>query len=313
MLSSSIAMKRLLLLLPLIIAACTASPLSGTPTITAQPTTTSILVSSPVSSSTLAAPVSTTPYTTPIPFPYPTPYGWFGYELSPNGEWIAWKVCCADTGNALIVERLDLTARWEIKYDFNERKWWEGVINAAHWSKDGRYLYFAIRGPCDGCDFYFVAGIRRLDLKTGIITETLTIQDGNAYTFSFSPSESGLAYIPSQDSNPGLVIRDLKTWNENIIRINGISNYWAGGIVWSSDESKILFAVWDFEKDYDSAYIVLVNTSALTSKFLVSDYHGTLCPHEWTDDTIALLGPYCGGKATIQLDTTTGEITPYNE
>ncbi|MDH5507489.1 MAG: hypothetical protein OEZ02_09740 [Anaerolineae bacterium] len=311
-------MKRLLLLLPLIIAACTASPLSDTPTLTAKPTSTPGKVSSPVSSQTLTATATMIPFPTITPFPIPTPYGWYGYALSPNGEWVAWKLCCRQ-GPYLLVQNIYNGKEWELTFDFGSINM-DGGMDSILWSNDGRYLYYAVIPPGDGAFFNYIVELNRLDLANGRIVSILSFHLGTAYTYKFTSDETHMAYLTTSNSPPQLAIHEMGTGKESLVHIPSYMDYWAGGIVWSPDNSQLIFSIEGFDtgedREYEAFNIVLVDLISLTSKVIVANYYGPICPHEWIDETRITLGDRCrplSNNAFLLLDTNTGEIVPYEK
>lgn len=289
----------------------------ASPTASKPPAPSSTFTPRPSATITITSTPTYTPNPTRTPFPIPPPENHYGgFSFSPNGEWAAWPVCCSN-GYYLLVENI-----------FNDKEWGgyseylkpsiEGHIEAILWSKDGRYLFYGATPPGDGGHFRVFADLYRLALEDGSITTVLGA--GNIYTVSFTQDETKLAYIPWYYSPSHVVILNMVNGNENHISIPKYKTFWAGGMNWSPDNSKLIFAVLNFdamnELQYEPYNIILVDVSSRRSHIIIENYNGTLCPLEWIDETHVVTGKWCWSDPNdtgLILNIETGELTAIEE
>jgi hypothetical protein len=137
------------------------------------------------------------------------------------------------------------------------------------------------------------------------------------YSISFSTDETKFAYIPASISPSHIVIRDLVTFFDTWIAIPEYVDNWTGGLLWSSDNSRIVYAVLDFvaseELQYESFNVILVDVMNRTSRIVLENHNGRLCPQEWVDENHILTADWCWedyGRVEQILNLETGDLTP---
>lgn len=172
-------------------------------------------ITSIIGCATLETPISTTPTTflaktsTPFVTPkitftpvipkatsYPKPITVFK-STSPDSRWdaITSRVTVAgEERSILTVSNDDGKIEWQAEnkpfIDDPPFGFWFPV--PFHWSKDGKYLYYAHRASGDGCfggNKYLGSDLQRLDLTTGKVED---VSSGGTY-ISISPDEKYLA------------------------------------------------------------------------------------------------------------------------
>jgi Tol biopolymer transport system component len=236
---------------------------------------------------------------------------------SPNGNWTAYFFGYDLETIRLSVTNFDDTVTWNVNQpNFGS----EASFTPYRWSQDGRYLYFNIYVAIDGyVPFYQGAGLQRLDVLNGTVSEVLSngylsdstyhIYIWNFVTFSLSPDDKLLAYINLLENGMQLVIRDMKTGNEKSTLFEGYSS--AGSILWSPQQDQLVLAVTKGTNWSDTlCSIELVELDSLTSRTLVKDkdLDWVYDPVLWNNNHTILLkergGPY------LYLDITTGKLTP---
>lgn len=246
------------------------------------------------------------PYPSSMPFPIPMPYGFYGYSASPNGEWIAWMV---DTGDDpyLLIESVDRRKRWKINFDFATIAW-NSDLRIIHWSGDGRYLYYATSPPGNGIGFDVVQDLQKLDLFTGLTNEILPYEAGNWYAIAISHGEGWLAYIPRDTLVVDLIIRNLTNEEEFKIRLGSGGNLYTGALLWTLDESKIFFVIYD-ESGYNIARVELLTREI---KYLLRDFTYIIYATSWEDSKESLIR-FKSEEGDWILNVETGELTPIEE
>jgi len=236
---------------------------------------------------------------------------------SPNGKWTAHFFPTLGSVYKLSVSNFDDTITWNVSQSHFDAEAW---FTPYRWSQDSRYLYFNIYVAIDGyVPFYQGAGLQRLDILDGTVSEVLSngyisdptyhIYNWNFVPFSLSPDDKQLAYINNFDDESQLVIRDMKTGNEKSLYFKGYSN--AGSIVWSSQENQLVLAVTKGTNWSDTlCSIALVKLDSLTTSIIVEDkdLDWVYDPVLWINNHTILLkergGPY------LYLDMTTKKLSP---
>ena len=133
------------------------------------------------------------------------------FEPSPDGQWVANSFGYYPPIK-LQVARADGSVAWVVESD--GEGWSEVILRPAHWSIDGRYLYFTLAPFVDGFVLYMDgSGLQRLDLENGQVTEVLA-GEGGLQSFSISPDSAQLAYTRSKEGFEWLILRDLATGEE---------------------------------------------------------------------------------------------------
>lgn len=236
-----------------------------------------------------------------------------------NGTWGA--ILCE--GYMTGVYNLDNPSiAWRIRYedlfgaDYVKNAELLGAIRPIHWSADGLYLYltpdFLIDG---GCPVYLDGDfLLRLNLTSGQIIQILTTSEvegiNNYYNISFSHDDQYMAYLRTWLDHPILNLRNLNTSEEQHIDLgNQFTD--AGDVVWSPDQSKIVFSARNLEDCHDmTAYLVMLDLNDFSQTILFERTDQIYYPIEWTDNnTIILSKRHSPEYFSFDLDT--GEMTLY--
>ncbi len=213
------------------------------------------------------------------------------HYYSPDGKWVALKCLNSMT---VVYSLSDYSKAWLLKY--NEIFGFEDVrlnqfesIIPWHWSVDGHYLYLSVfpRYLDGGCaDFHSGEALIRLDLETGKVTQTL--QPGSEglklYGFTFSKNDTYLAYFRTWLEHPILNIQNLVTGEEQHIPI-GDQYDEAGDVIWSPDETRIVFSARTLTDACENIvyYLVMMDLDDYRQTVLLEgpDYHSAV---EWVFD-----------------------------
>jgi hypothetical protein len=168
--------------------------------------------------------------------------------LSPNGEWIFRNrdnlediILKSKSGREIRINGTDL--------DPNGLAIWNTPIQ---WSSDSNYLWVAYgnttggRMDCDIGSYYL--GLFRIDLQTGKVTATLSL-DENGYVFQFSPSGRYLAFSQANSRPDGdvsfftgiskIIVMDLITGKK--VEYKDPAQL-SGSMLFSPDETRLAFS-----------------------------------------------------------------------
>lgn len=203
---------------------------------------------------------------------------WF--EHSPDGRWAA-SVFGYYPPVRMEVAQADGSAIWHVEYARDD--WAEVSLRPAHWSREGRYLYYTLRPAIDGFFLYVSgAGLWRLDLTNGAVHEILP-GGRQLYSFAVSPDSTRLGFIRRTDAITWLVVRDLFTAQEFQWRLTDERSQ-AGAITWSADSSRLVVLVTkglSFEDALSS--VVLADLKSHGQKTLLRDDPRLFYRVEWVD------------------------------
>ena len=285
---------------PTQLASETATEIATTATNTARPTRRPTLTSTPF--------ITYTPFPPPTPFPFPTPEGALGVQgFSPDNQWVLWDSINQDYGISLIVQSISGSPIWEVYAQDYYFDFFDGIIHPIYWSVDGRYVYLAFIPAVDGSNFIPVRIISRLDLVTGGIADIIRSKSG----FSASISDNGrhLAYVVSSSSGIIANFRDFRTGSETAIEIPGIDSWGTGRIIWSPDNSKVIFAG-DNENGF---FMIVVDRKEASYKILLKDSQIGYLPEEWISDFQVSVTNSGNNPPSFIIDIETGEITKIDE
>ena len=225
-------------------------------------------------------------------------------EVSPRGRW-AEAVCAPDS---IIVIRMDGTKEWSLSSDSLIGPYTDHFVNVAHWSNDGKYVYVSVNPHTDGYwePFHQGFALYRLNLESGQIGETLPLDenDWKYYSLSFSPNDSWLAYIMTDQSPVILNIRDVQTGIDQSIEFDPKYNS-GGGFVWSPDGQKLVFSITQYDPNIPGLVATSVimwdsETSNITT--LIKDNEEVLVPVEWVDETKIVLQALYENDTKIEVD-----------
>jgi len=243
----------------------------------------------------------------------------WGFRFSPDGQWVVVS-CSWDT---IEVVHADETKKWEVSSDTLINPYTEYFIGVNHWSNDGAYAYVSFDPHTDGYWEPFHQGIvlYRLNLETGQISEVLPLgkSDWIFYSFSFSPDDTILAYIVTDQSPVILNLRDIQSGDEQSFDIDPKYNT-GGGFVWSPDSQKLVFSITQFDTntyEYIATSIILWDKDKLKLTELIKDHQGRLQVIEWVDQTKIIVKAEILEQAKIktqnyELDLTNNELTEIN-
>lgn len=232
-----------------------------------------------------------------------------GIRLSPNGQW-AEANCGPDS---IIIIRMDETKEWSLSSDSLIGPYTDHFTGVDHWSKDGAYAYVGVNPHTDGYwePFHEATDLFRLNLETGQISEVLK---GGYYSFTFSPDDSMLAYIETDQSPIILTLRDLQTGAEQTFKFE--SKYNTGGsYVWSPDSKKLVFSIVQYDENnfkYVASSIVLWEREKQDVTVLIKDYQFPLTPIEWVEETKIMLQVLYEDDTKFEFDLKSGELKQIN-
>lgn len=211
-----------------------------------------------------------------------------GVFKSPDGKWIAVDCSYFEGGEFHVVSTFDTA--WVIPYSevFENYPNDSGSIDALHWSKDGKYLYFTNDPCCSHADTLSNGNMLfALNLETG---EWKSIIEGYFNYFSFSPVENRLAYIICSVANTNtkidLHILDLSTGQEELIHIGNFEQ--AGYAKWSPNGQQIaLFAQKGNMYDENEKYsLVIMDLIEKTSNVIILDSLSSPEVVNWSEDDV---------------------------
>ncbi len=202
------------LLLIITLASCSSNTIlpptitnSITPNNEILPTSTNASVPKP--STTIAPPLSQTPFSTLIP-------NAFESLVSPNGELVANAYFQSEYSSG--IQTIEIRSKegnilWQIPYKGEPPiSYPRPLLTILRWSNDGSQLYFYYVWSPDGGDraFWWTGyDLQKIDVKTGDINYLLP---GNGFmSFKISPDGTQIAYTRSQDNPSIIYIRNLST------------------------------------------------------------------------------------------------------
>ena len=225
-------------------------------------------------------------------------------EFSPDGNWIAVACRGADSkiDSHLRVVSLDGAHDWAIHFaDYARDEYYDhhDMVDAFHWSMDGKYLYASSYSRLDGC--CWIGGYRllvRLNLENGRQDEVL-IYDSPFLSLpvpvdiSISPNDRYVLYVPQQGDND-IYILDLHTWKQRIIKLEYESTG-AGYTIMSEDGNKVALMLREYPEEYQGdltfGSIVIIDLQNGFQRKVLSgrDFEDTPIPVKWEDNDHILL------------------------
>lgn len=232
--------------------------------------------------------------------------------LSPNGQWAG--LDCS-YGSIKIVH-MDETKEWELPYEsmFGPYSSAALFIETPHWSRDGAYVYVGANPHTDGYwePFHSVSVLHRFNLETGQISEILPADkdDNIYYSFAFSPDDSMLAYIETDQSPVILTLRDLQTGAEQSYEFDPKYNT-GGGFVWCPDSQKLVLSITQFDLnsyEYVATSIVLWDRDKANITMLIKDRQEILMPIDWINESKITLQALYEEDTKFEYDLTNGEL-----
>jgi len=234
-----------------------------------------------------------TPSPSNTPNPYLIPEDARYDESSPNKEWIVWT---QNFDTQIFVQRVDSNKLWIYPKEVGSSDVIHPYVTLEHWSDDGKYLYFILYPPVSGV-WYHGGSLYRMELETGKI-----FQIGNSHWIepSITPDSKYVAYIHERTTPLKVTFQDLEFLQENSIEIPELSGYDGGSIIWSPDNSKILFTS---IKNNDFA-LVLVNRLK-KSYSIITDEYTYVFGKEWISNDEVI---FQSNSLNFLLNTETGEF-----
>jgi hypothetical protein len=321
----------LVLVLPLLLAACSPPPLepsampaaiepppmpsaTGLPktTVTDQPNPTATLL--PIDLFLLT--VTPLPVPTEVPLPFPTlATGYYhDHDISPDGNWIAWVGAYADFESYphLVVENLAGDKIWKVTLpeEVHDQVCGTGCwLHPIFWSADGNYLFFytfpaAMDWPISSSA---AKAIMRLSLQSGDVDYVLPPRQNEFYYFGFSPNGEWLVYTFGHKPSLTFSVVNMFTEEHDSFVIN-IEAELLGKILWSPFDHVFVFHV--ITNGYSQTEFYVVNIQDFSFRKI---YQGDLpfAHFEWYSpkEIILLPGSYSDQPAWI-VNIQTGETTP---
>ena len=232
--------------------------------------------------------------------------------FSPNSQWAGLE---CNYGSIKIV-RMDEAKEWELPYEsmFGPYSSAALFIEIPHWSRDGAYVYVGANPHTDGYwePFHSVSVLHRFNLETGQITDILFAgKDDNVYySFAFSPDDTILAYIVTDQSPVILNLRDTQSGDKQSFEFDSKYNT-GGGLVWSPDSQKLVFSITQFDTsayEYIATSIILWNKEKPDTTALIKDYERILVPIEWLDETRIILQVLYEDDTKFEFDMIKGKL-----
>lgn len=232
--------------------------------------------------------------------------------FSPNGQWAGLE---CNYGSIKIV-RMDETKEWELPYEsmFGPYSSAALFIEIPHWSRDGAYIYVGANPHTDGYwePFHSVSVLYRFNLETAQITDILFAgkDDNIYYSFAFSPDDTILAYIETDQSPVILNLYDLQTGAEQSFEFDFKYNT-GGAFVWSPDSQKLAFSITQFDTNiykYVATSIILWDKEKPDTATLIKDYEEVLVPIEWINETRIMLQVLYEHETKFEFDLVGGEL-----
>jgi hypothetical protein len=238
--------------------------------------------------------------------PYPD---YHYYEISPDGEWIAWVGAYADVERFphMIVENLTGDKSWlvifphEYQHEFCYDSCW---IKPVLWSPDGGYLYYKAYIGGSGVAFSLTSAVAvmRISLRTKETGYLLPPQEYH-YTFALSPQGERMVYTLRNQENVEFNLVDLQSLERTSFTY-AIQYETFGDIIWSPYDRVFIFNT--FDENYLSS-IYLVNAQDFSYKKI---FEGQLFLHESTEWLSPTEINFTLPTESVIVNTQTGETTP---
>ena len=232
--------------------------------------------------------------------------------FSPNGQWAGLE--CND-GSIKIIN-VNETKEWELPYEsmFGPYSSADLFTEIPHWSRDGAYVFIGANPHTDGYwePFHTVSVLYRFNLETGQIDEVLPAGEDNNiyYSFVFSPDDTILAYIMTDQSPVIINLRDLQTDVKQSFEFDPKYNT-GGSFVWSPDSQKLVFSITQFDTgtyEYIATSIVLWDMGKPDTSTLIKDHEEVIVPVEWIDETKIVLQVLYEDDKKFEFDLISGEL-----
>ena len=209
------------------------------------------------------------PAPSPSSDPALAPFGCeYAMRISPDGDW---KMCANGFDLFFASEN---GSKWDFSYEDYFGRYVDRT-GYVYWSQYGQYVYFAGEGEHDAPRPipYNARFLLMMDLQTGEVQTILPPYSSrypsywDYYAVSISPTGRRLAYNACDLTPLTMIIRDLKTGEEESIPLSPLYDQ-AGWYSWSEDGTELTFQVHD--SGSDQYYLFTYNV--LTLEFLGSQH-----------------------------------------
>jgi hypothetical protein len=199
-------------------------------------------------------------------------------KFSPSANWYI----CGDGYGFEVMHRDGTSWSFSPKEDYGIEYY--GDIRLIHWTRDEKFLYFAVMNPLDGPGPITInaEALFRMELADGKITTILGSLDYDAiegfYSLSISPTSRRLVYSKSPfyrdvPHPKSLHIVDLQSGEETVLPIEARYNT-IGRFVWSNDGLLLAYKLYNtsFEGYCEYSYSIrLLDLTDFTSITIVKD------------------------------------------
>jgi len=220
-----------------------------------------------------------------------------GVFISPDGEWIA-NDCRYYTDEFRVFQK-NGSILWIIPFSklFINYPYDAGSVDALHWSRDGKHLYFTNSACCPHVDTLSTGDtLFIMNLQTG---DWKPMMKGYFNYYTFSPVERHLVYIlnnqASANNHVTLHVFDLITGEEQLINVGEFEQ--AGYATWKHDGLQLALTaqignIYDENRKYS---LVTIDLQKRTSKTIILNSPDPPYIKDWSNDDVL----------TIQINKTT--------
>lgn len=327
-------MKKYLLLFIFLLTACaaqaplqtgTTSPVSMVPSPTAVASIPAVSTQAispttpPTRTPTLIPSITPTALLTPTKHPFPKPdadsHAYWTYEISPDGQWIAWLGLGAqvDPYPHLIINNLAGDKSWLVTLPLEHHK---GICHVACnifpvlWSSHENFLYY-YAFPADSDPGYLTLpanSVMKVSLHNGQISYVLPPRQDSFYYYAFSPDGEWLVLTLSNQPIDTFTLVNLFTKKSDSFVIQ--MNIKAIGIIKWSPHNHV-FAFNAYGEDWESEFFLVNAQDYSYRKFDLDQY--PLWQFEWISPSEIKLSSDYNDQAPLLLNTQTGETTPIED
>ncbi|MFN8385077.1 MAG: hypothetical protein U0X92_01480 [Anaerolineales bacterium] len=190
----------------------------------------------------------------------------------------------------------------------------DGIIFPANWSADGNFLYIGV-SPQVYSEYLYerTAALFRLNLHSGEINEVLEPDEVQKtfYDYSVSPNEKRIAYINLSKNPLQVKIKDFDTDQFQSPPLDPKFST-AGSIVWSKDNSNIIFmaVVFNEEISYATTTIFEWDNQEKRLKEIGQLTDRLFFIVKWNEDDKRITLRDYFKEEFFELDIISGQLTP---
>ncbi len=169
----------------------------------------------------------------------------------------------------------------------------ENYLNPIKWSNSNEEIYFSEQYGGLGGYIIFSGpnNLSKINIQTGELERLFELKGG--YIGDISPNEKIIAYFLRMDGNSKLVIKNVKTNEENIVDIPIEKGFKGGGNAHFSPDNKYLvynIAHWDPDDEYYQT--IVIGSTGEEQRVIIDDSRKIYEVMGWiSDDEILLHGP----------------------